>query len=1237
MRTKKFTLTMALLVSIFVAWAGGGPSNSCVDWNGYVDSKNTGGTGYYTLTNGFEEMASQTYHFSGPGKINQVRVYGHHTPPPPFLYGGVPLMATIYSVDANGRPTTTIASVPFTWWTYNNALGYMDVSFGPGVYVSSNFAVGVSIRQNVWPFGSSFQVGYTGNGEGLGEDLASLAGTSSGGNWSSAATAYSKDGDFYLIPEMTYFNTPGFEIASQCVAPSANISFTNTTTMTKDSMFNRIGLSGYSGSAKYYAWDFGDGSSVSNATNPSHSYAAPGVYTVTLTSTIDGWNGVCSETYSMNISVGLTVSDSIVSHVKCNGGNDGSIIATGNGGATPYSYSIDGATYQSGGSFTGLSAGNYTLYVTDALGCSNSTNFTITQPTPIVFGAPQTTNASCGNADGQVLLSATGGTGVIRYRKGTGSYQNSGLFTGLAAGTYTFTARDGNLCTTSIKVTVSDQGGPTLTVVSTTNVSCYGGNDGSIVLSATGGSGTLQYSIDGGVSYQTTTSYTTLAAGTYGVLVKDAAGCKSGTTIIITQPSQLKVIAASAPVSCYGGTDGQINILVGIGGIGSLSYSVNGTTYQSGTNFSGLAAGAYTVYVRDVAGCTATTTSAVTQPTAVSATISVTNPACHSSYDGSISVTGSGGVGSYSYSLNGINYQPSGSFENLPAGIYTVYVRDKKGCVYTSNAVLIAPSQLTGTLLTTNSTCGNTNGSVLVTASGGSGTGYQYSIDGTNFSSSGSFTNLSSGTYYVAIKDGAGCLTVVSGTIYDSNGPSIVSTSHTNVACNAGNDGSITVNTVTGGTGVLQYGLNGSYWQTSTSFNGLSAGTYTVMVKDANGCIGYVSVTITEPAAFVINTSVVDLTCYGINTGKITVNAIGGAGTLGYSINEGVFYQSSNVFNNLYAGTYTLKVRDNAGCTGTATAIVDEPSEITLVTGVLNVTCNGDGNGVISVLSTGGTGTKTYSLGGSTYQPNGVFSSLSGGNYVVYVKDAAGCVVTKQITVTEPSVLSMSGTVLDVSCAGGDNGAVNLTINGGAGGYEYIWSGGYASEDLNNLSAGTYTTTVSDANGCTISNSFVVSQPALPLILNGTVTGSNGADGAIDLTTTGGTSPYSYDWSSGAQTEDVTGLTAGTYTVEVTDYNGCATSNTFTVPDLTGIVNVVADGKNVTLYPNPSNDVLTIEVNGAEMSRLEVLNMLGQSVFVSETEQSKVSINTTDLQQGTYIVKVLVNNSFVTKQLQVIH
>jgi hypothetical protein len=1225
-------MLMALLVSILMAQAGG-PSNSCLDWNGYVNSKNSGSTGSYTLLNGAEEKAAQTYHYSGPGKITRVRVYGNYSG---IIPGGVPLRVSIYNVDAAGRPNTTIQYVDDVWWWYDNPAGFITVSFGAGVSVNNNFAVGVSLRQ-VFPFGNSFQIKYTGNGEGDGEDLASLAGTSTGGNWTSALSDFSKDGDFYLVPEMYNFNLPGFEIATQCVAPSSNISFTNTTEITKDPMFNRIALAGYTGTSHYYTWDFGDGSPVSYTSNPSHSYSTPGMYTVTLTSTIDGWNSTCAESYSMNISVGLSVTDSIISQVKCNGGTDGGILATGHGGATPYSFSVNGADYQSSGSFTGLAAGNYILHVSDALGCSSSTNFTITQPNPIVFAVPQTTNASCGNANGQILVSATGGTGTIKYKKGAGSYQNSGLFNNLAAGSYIITARDANLCTTAIKVTVSDQGGPTLTVVSTTNVSCYGGNDGSIVLSATGGTGTLQYSIDGGVSYQTTTSYTTLPAGSYGVMVKDAAGCKSGTTVVITQPTQLKIIAASAPVSCYGGNDGQINILAGIGGIGSLSYSINGTNYQSGTGFSGLYAGAYTVYIRDVAGCTATTTATVTQPTAVAANIIVTNPACHSSYDGSISVSGSGGSGNYSYSLNGVNYQPFGSFENLPAGNYTVYVKDKKGCVYTQPSVLFAPLELTGSALTTNSTCGNNNGSLMVTASGGTGSGYLYSIDGTTFGSSGSFTNLSSGTYFIAVKDGAGCLSVVSGTIYDSNGPTIGNTSHTNIACNDGSDGSITVNGVTGGTGVLQYGLNGSYWQTSNTFNGLSAGTYTVMVKDANGCIGYTSVVLTEPGPFVINTTVVDLTCYGVNNGKITINAIGGAGTLGYSINEGFFYQSGNVFNNLNAGTYNLKVRDAAGCTGSITAIVDQPAEIVITTGVLNVTCHGNENGVISILSTGGTGPKTFSLGGTTYQPSGVFATLSGGNYNIYVKDSLGCVVAKQITVSEPSAMSLSGTVSDVTCSGGDNGNVNLTANGGVGGYEYMWSGGYVTEDIYNLSAGTYNITVADANGCTINSSFVVSQPSMPLIVNGTATGSTGSDGAIDLTVTGGTSPYSFYWSSGEGTEDITGLAAGTYSVQVIDYKGCATSNTFTVPDLTGIVNVVADGKNVVLYPNPSNHILTIEVKGAEMRRLEVLNMLGQSVFVSETIQAKANISTYDLQEGVYIVKVFVNNAIVTKQLQVVH
>jgi len=1227
-------MLMALIAFISMAYAGG-PSNSCTDWNGYVSSKNTGQTGYYTLVNGYEEKAAQTYHYSGPGKIDQVRVYGNFLFTPPY-YGGVPLTATIYAVDANGRPTNAIESRDFIWWWYDNSQGYLDVSFGSGVYLNGNFAVGVSIRQNTFPFGASFQVRYTGNGEGLGEDLASLAGSSTGGNWASALSEFSKDGDFYLIPQMTNFNTPEFEIASQCISTGANVVFTNTTQMNRDSMFNRIGLSDYTGTNKYYTWNFGDGSPASYAANPTHSYATAGSYTVTLTSVIDGWNSICSESYSMEISVGLSGSATVVSNVICNGGTDGSVTAAGSGGATPYTYSIDGESYQSNTGFTELGAGNYTLYVQDELGCSHTTNFVITQPSPVIFSVPQTTNASCGASNGQILVSATGGTGPIRYKLGTGTYKVSGLFTGLLAGSYVLYARDTNLCTSTITVTVNDQGGPSLTVISSTNVSCNGGNDGTIVLSGSGGTGALQYSINGGVTFQSATSYTNLAAGTYGILVKDAAGCRTGTIITITQPAPLRIYASATPVNCNGGNDGQVNVLAAIGGIGSLSYSVNGTTYQSGTNFSGLSSGTYTVYVRDVAGCLASTTSTITQPSPVSATVTLINSGCYGSSDGSISVSGSGGSGGYTYSLNDVNYESFGFFPNIPAGNYTVYVKDRKGCNYSTDIVLTEPTPITGTVLTTNSTCGNSNGSLQVTAAGGSGSGYQYSINGTTFGASGLFGSLASGTYYILIEDGSGCRKVVSGSIYDSNGPSIVSTSHTNVACHDGSDGSITVNTVTGGTGVLQYGLNGSAWQTSSGFTGLFAGNYTVMVKDANGCIGYVNETLTEPAPIVVTTAEIDLTCNGVNSGRITVSAIGGAGTLAYSINQSSSFQSSNVFNNLFAGSYNLRVRDAAGCIGTANAVLTQPSAITVIDAVLNVSCFDAGNGIISIVSSGGTGSATYSLDGSTYQTNGSFYNLSGGHYTVYVKDSLACVVSKNVTVTEPTALNLTAVASDVSCAGGNNGVINASISGGVGNYGFSWSNGSGNEDLFNLYAGTYSTTVSDGNGCSATGSFVISQPALPIIVNGTVTGSTGSNGEVDITITGGVSPYTFNWSNGEFTEDLNGLGAGTYTVEVTDSKGCATSNVFTVASLTGVNDVTADVVSVSIYPNPSQQLTTVEIHGAEMSRLDVFNILGQTVFTSQTEQAKVKINTSEFAPGTYLVKVMVNNNVITKHLQVV-
>lgn len=1226
-----------IVVGMFLGLTGLQAQVSCVDRNGFVDYKNKAGTGAFTLNAGYVEKAAQTYNYSGPGKVTSVRVYGNY----PGVTGGVALKVGIYNVDASGRPTSVITSTNATWWWYNNISGYIDVNFfGGGVALSHNFAVEVELRPD-FPWGNSFMLQYTGDGEGGGQDLASLAGTYTGNNWVSAKNNFSKDGDFYLVPKMTNFITADFSASTQCLGTGDPVTFSNSTLMTVDSMFNRIGLHGYSGGNHYYTWNFGDGSPLSNATSPSHSYSTAGVYTVSLTSTIDGWNGTCSDTKTMKVSVGLAAGTTSIVNVSCNGSNNGSVTAVATGGASPYLYSLNGeAAYGSNATFNNLTAGNYTMYIKDNVGCVSTTSFAITQPTAIVFTSVSTTNASCGNTDGGILVNAAGGTGTLQYKLNSGSYQNSGSFMSLAAGSYTVTVKDANGCTTSQPIGVNDVGGPVLSLVSMTNVSCHGGSDGSIILNASGGSGTLQYTINGGITYQFSGNFPNVPAGVYLAMVKDANGCSQAMQITIKQPPALGITASSSPTYCNGSNDGQINVLSATGGTGAFTYSINGVTYQSGTNFEGLTAGTYTVYVKDVAGCTATTSVTVGQPAALTASVSQTSASCNGSADGSITVSGSGGTTPYEYSIDGgMDPQEPGMFTDLAAGTYTVSVTDANSCSYTTSVTITQPTPITASISTTTSTCGNSNGGILVSASGGSGSGYQYSFDDVSFNGSGSFTGLSAGTYYILVEDGSGCSNVFPATVVDANGPSITSSSFTNVACNGGNDGTITINTVTGGTGTLQYSINGTNWQLSDMFTGLFAGSYTVTVKDANGCTGTSSFVLTQPAAFVINTSVTNLTCHADNSGSVSVAASGGSGTLAYSIDGGLTYQSSPVFNNLNSGVYTVIVRDFAGCSGTASFVITEPLAVVVGAAVLNVTCHEAANGSIILSASGGTGTYTYSIDGVNYQSSNIFTGLSGGSYTGYVKDVEGCIGTKTVIVKEPAPLFVSPTVSDVSCFGGDNGVIVLNVGGGTSPYMYQWSNQSENPSVNNLTAGTYFVTVTDYNGCSYSASYVVTQPAAPIVINGVITNASSpssTDGSISLSTTGGATPYNFSWSNGATTENLTNVAPGSYTITVTDANGCISTMTFTVGVVTGIASIDRSGAGLSLYPNPSNNTATLDANGQTITSFKIMDVLGQVVSQAQPGKSKVIINSGALNQGVYFIQAIINGKVVTTRMSVI-
>ncbi len=1228
---------ITLLAAVFLAGIFGVSaqnSTSCIDRNAYPQSKNVGATGNYTLTLGTLEYAAQTYHYSGPGSLLSVRIFGFTT----FPALGVPMRARVYSVDANGRPVSVLASQTFTWNILNNVAGFADVTFGGGgIPLNQDFAVSAEIIGGL-PGVTNFHVGYNGDGDGNGEDLASLAGSTTGFIWQSALNNFGRDGDFYIVPRMNHFITSNFAESANCVAAGTPITFNNLSFVTQSGMFNTINLPGYNGGNFIYTWNFGDGSPVSHAVSPTKTYATPGVYTVSLNVFLDGWQQNCSVTYSRQISVGLNGAVSNVTNVSCFGGSNGSFTAAGSGGAAPYQYSINGTTWQSSGTFSNLPAGTYTVQVRDNLGCIKTATATVNQPAPIVWTTTSTTNATCGvNSDGGITVAAVGGSGALQYSLNGTTWQASGAFTGLAAGSYTVYVKDANNCQNTIVLTISNAGAPTLVINSVTNVTCFGASTGSIILSSSGGTGTPQYSIDG-TTYQASGTFTGLAAGTYSVYVKDQAGCIDVKTVQIIQPNQLTFTASATSVSCNGGSNGTITVTSVAGGTGTPVYSINGTNYQSSNVFSGLSAGTYTVYVRDVAQCISTANVTVTEPTVLTLSTAVVNNVCNGDANGSITVTANGGTPGYTYSINGINFQPTPVFAELAAGTYTITVKDANNCTATISATVTQPNPITAVITPGNSTCGNNNGTLLVAASGGSGSGYQYSLDGVNFSGVGSFAGLGQGTYTIVVKDGAGCTRVFTATITDSNGPSINSFSFTNVTCNGSADGTITVTNVTGGSGTLLYSVNGSPFQSSPVFTGLPAGPYVVVVKDGLGCTGSISVILTQPAQIMVSTVVNNVNCFGSATGSVNITAGGGAGVLAYSI-DGVNFQSSSVFNNLPAGNYFAFVKDQGNCVGFTTFTITQPTAITIANkGILNVKCNGGSDGSMLITAVGGTGTLQYSLDGVNYSTNNNFTGLSAGFYTVYVKDANGCVITSVAQITQPAAMVASANVYNVSCTGGSNGVIDFVVFGGVAPYTFQWSNGNNTEDIFNLTPGQYNVLVTDANGCTLAAGYTITQPNNPIVVNGVVTNASSAgssNGAIDITVSGGTQPYSFNWSNGAISEDLNGIPPGAYLVTITDLNGCQVSAFYNVAVSTGIEEADLANLDIKAYPVPAELMITFEAAGYDIERVELVNMYGQVVYSAIANMPTVQVDVTPFAAGVYFARITISGHTITKKVQV--
>jgi SprB repeat/Secretion system C-terminal sorting domain/FG-GAP repeat len=895
-----------------------------------------------------------------------------------------------------------------------------------------------------------------------------------------------------------------------------------------------------SGGTSPYTFNWGGGITTEDRTA-----LAIGMYSVIITDAAS-----CKDTFDITITQPTVLTSSVSSqtNVLCNGASTGSATVLAGGGTAPYTYSWS----PSGGTAataTGLAAGTYTCTITDANSCTKTQTATITQPTVITSSVSSQTNVSCfGGSNGAATVLAGGGTGTYTY-----SWSPSGgtaaTATGLAAGTYTCTITDANGCTKTQVATITEPTALSATAV-ITNVSCNGGTNGAIDVSVSGGTTPYTYSWGAGV---TTQDRTGLSAGTYLDTVTDANGCQAFASYTITEPSAItSSVSSQTNVLCNGASTGAATISAS-GGTGAYTYSwsPSGGTASTAT---GLAAGTYTCTITDANSCTKTQNVTITQLAALTASVNAqTNVSCNGASNGGLSVLASGGTAplTYSWSPNG------GSFAvavGLAAGMYTCTVTDANGCIKTASATITQPAAGISSSVTsqTNILCfGDSTGKAKIAVSGGTAP-YTYSWTGSS-STADSIVSMSAGTYTCTITDANGCTKTQAVTLTE---PTAISATAviTNVSCNTGTNGAIDV-TVSGGTSPYTYSWGAGI--TTEDRTNLSAGTYLDTVSDANGCKSYTSYTVTEPTA--ISSSIASQTnvlCFGNSTGKAKLSVSGGTAPYTYSWTGNA--STGDSITGVVAGTYTCTITDANSCTKTQTVTITQPAAAlsSSVTSQTNILCNGASTGKAKISVSGGTAPYTYSWTGSSSTADSIVS-MAAGTYTCTITDANGCTKTQVATITEPTALSATAVVTNVSCNAGTNGAIDVTVSGGTTPYTYSWEAGVTTQDRTNLSAGIYLDTVSDANGCKSFASYTITEPTAisSSIASQTNVLCNGAStGSATISASGGTGSLTYSWSpSGGTAATATGLAAGTYTCTITDANSCTKTQNVTITQLAAI------------------------------------------------------------------------------------
>lgn len=1147
-----------------------------------------------------------------------------------IVSGGTTMTPTI---DAAGTYVIQVTNTQTTCKTFANVqvtanIAAPTASAGPQMTVSCPQPT--ATLQGSGSSGSSISYLWTAsNGGNIVSGAGTLAPVVNGvGNYTLKVTDATNGCSSTSTTSVTGFNTPpSLATAGGTISCAVTSVVLNTTTGASDPGFSWTGPNGFT------------------STQQSPTVTAAGDYTLSVLDSVSGCTATASATVvANNTAPGATATGGtltcVVNSVTLNGttnGTDVSFAWTGPNGFTSTAQNPSVAD-----------AGNYVLVVLDS---TNSCTSTATAVVSANTTAPTASAMTPGNLNcnaSQIQLNGTAssqGTNFsYNWTTGTGNIVSGGTsLTPLvdATGTYTLEVLNtANGCTATASTAVAQSPAVSAAITGQTNISCFGGSNGTAVAAATGGNNNYTYVWSNGAS---SASIENLVAGTYYVTAIDGENCSSSATVLITQPDQLAVNATATAQSANGVNDGTATANPS-GGTATYQYLwSNSATTQT---ISDLAPGVYSVSITDANGCIAVQTVTVNAfNCALSASISGANVTCAGAANGTAAVSLVGGADPVSYVWS--NGATTASVENLAPGEFSVNITDANNCPATLNISIVEPAALVVNATSTHeSTSGANDGTATANPTGGTG---DYTYLWSNNETTQSISGLAPGLYTVSVTDGNNCLSVQTVTVNSFDCAISAVITATNVSCFGLSNG-IAIAVPVGGAAPFDYlWTNGATTSTNAQ---LSAGTYGVTITDDNDCPTVQTITITEPQALSLGVvSVNGVVCEDDPSGSAEVAATGGTSDYQYLWSNNA---SGPVATGLVAGDYSVVVTDANGCSQqvsvSITANDTEAPSISLQH--VTIALGADGTIELNLQNLLATASDNCALSGVVINP-AVFDCDQLGEHEIMVTatdesgNATSATTTVEVVDNLSPVLTCPASI--TQCA--EDNIVNYTSpvavdNCLAEGGGWNLQAGLPSGSEFPVGVTTQTYTYTDPSGNTGACSFdvIILTPANIAVASVFDDFNSQGIGSIDITVTGGTAPYDYKWYkdgvSFSNTEDLGNLNAGVYFVEVTDANGCLVSSNEIVINNTSVTVEPEWLRGVQLRPNPTSGITRIVFAAAPDKALDIFlsDATGRIVMQQSADyQSMVELDCSGLADGVYFVQFRTGQEFGVRRLVVSH